>query len=1033
MSIFDITSWCNISFADDYSNPLFYAHNLYLNDHLITDLVIPNTVTNIGNYAFTSCWSLISISIPNSVTSIGNKAFYECSGLTSITIPSSVTSIGEFAFSDCMGLESFIMYSNAKIDYYPLYLLRKSYSLRYLEIHSDCFYPEAYYDKDELSIYTPIEYLIIGKEVTKIEGNFSFWDNLSMIKVDPSNPVYDSRNDCNAVIKTSSNTLITGCQNTIIPNGITTIGRRAFFNCKGLTSISIPNSVTRIEDRSFCGCFSLTTIDFPEGLLTLGDTILESCTNLKVLHLPSSIQSIGQCITKDCNAITDIYYESKTPFNISNNNFTISTYEKTILHVPYGTSNIYATRDGWKFFQNIVEMEKPDPPINFADAKVKSFCVSNWDTNKDGELSEKEAAAVTTIGTVFQNSQLSSFDELQFFTSLTTIDQGAFSCSTVKSIILPENIITLGKDAFINCRSLTEIHLPIGVQAIGQNALSGCTAMTSITVHKQNEYFCDIDGVLFSKDKTTLMQFPSAKTNVYTIPAGTKVIARDAFLESSLEFVELPTTLTELDNDAFGYCTKLTELTIPEGVTTIGDYILDGCSNLKILHIPTSLTAIGQFITNGCNAITDVYSGNKTPFPINSNNFTKTSYENATLHVPYGKKDLYASLEGWLKFQNISDDITVDPDAHAKCSNMRMGRQFDVAVGFYIGRGHYNGYQFDISLPEGFRLQEQGGRYTYTLSDRYKDDGVSVSITKNANGSYRVLVYSMMNTRIKEADGELIHLMAVADKEMDAGEYKGNIFNAMLSKNNGESIDVEQGFFNLVILPYEIGDTNNDHRIDVSDVMLVVNHILGNTMPFYHGDYADMNGDGIVDVTDIMLIVEVILDPENVYVPSHPTNDGLSLITIGEKTIVKIPFVSDYSACQMTVRLSEGMKLQKAQIYGDEEQASSEIRTTMYPDGSWRVVVYSPDGAPLRFSDEGLLCLKTYGKGQISLSDIVFSTMQCESVSFSDVSNTTEINDTNKDTYTSDNVYDLNGRLHTTIPSQCGIYIRQGKTYTVRK
>ena len=105
--ITDLAAWCKISFSDyAYSNPLSYAHHLYLNNQEITDLVIPDGVTSIGMWAFYGCSSLTSITIPNSVTSIGEGAFYECSGLTSVTIPNSVTSIGNYAFQNCSGLTS---------------------------------------------------------------------------------------------------------------------------------------------------------------------------------------------------------------------------------------------------------------------------------------------------------------------------------------------------------------------------------------------------------------------------------------------------------------------------------------------------------------------------------------------------------------------------------------------------------------------------------------------------------------------------------------------------------------------------------------------------------------------------------------------------------------------------------------------------------------------------------------------------------------------------------------------------------------
>ncbi|MDD6132326.1 MAG: leucine-rich repeat protein [Bacteroidales bacterium] len=172
----------------------------------LTSVSIPNSVTSIGNYAFAFCSGLTSVTIPNSVTSIGKGDFKGCSGLTSVTIPNSVTSIGDKAFEDCSGLTS----------------------------------------------------VTIPNSVTSILGNaFSGCSGLESIVVESGNSKYDSRDNCNAIIETVTNTLLAGCKNTTIPNSVTSIGYGAFNGCSGLTSASIPNSVTYIGEYAFWDCSSL--------------------------------------------------------------------------------------------------------------------------------------------------------------------------------------------------------------------------------------------------------------------------------------------------------------------------------------------------------------------------------------------------------------------------------------------------------------------------------------------------------------------------------------------------------------------------------------------------------------------------------------------------------------------------------------------------------------------------------------------------------------------------------------------------------
>lgn len=175
----------------------------------LTSVAIPNTVTTIGESTFTCCNSLTSVTIPNSVTTIGESTFNSCSGLTSITIPDSVTSIGWAAFSGCSSLTS----------------------------------------------------ITIPDSVTSIvNGAFRGCSGLTSIVVNSGNSVYDSRDNCNAIIKFSTNELIIGCQNTVIPNSVTDIVQNAFYGCTGLTSVTIPNSVKSIGFSAFYNCSGLTSI-----------------------------------------------------------------------------------------------------------------------------------------------------------------------------------------------------------------------------------------------------------------------------------------------------------------------------------------------------------------------------------------------------------------------------------------------------------------------------------------------------------------------------------------------------------------------------------------------------------------------------------------------------------------------------------------------------------------------------------------------------------------------------------------------------
>ena len=248
------------------------------------------SVTSIGDYAFSGCSSLTSVTIPNSVTSIGEGAFYLCSGLTSVTIPESVTSIGYEAFYYCSGLTSVTIPNSVT-------------SIGY----------EAFYYCSGLTSVN------IGNSVTSI-GSSAFYgcSRLTSIVVESGNTKYDSRNNCNAIIETATNTLIAGCKNTIIPNSVTSIGSAAFYNCWRLTSVIIPNSVINIGGLAFYGCSSLTSVTSPNSVTSIGGCAFEGCRGLTSVTIGNSVTSIGEGAFADCSGLTSI--------TIPNNVTSISNY-----------------------------------------------------------------------------------------------------------------------------------------------------------------------------------------------------------------------------------------------------------------------------------------------------------------------------------------------------------------------------------------------------------------------------------------------------------------------------------------------------------------------------------------------------------------------------------------------------------------------------------------------------------------------------------------------------------------------------------
>ena len=290
----DIAAWCCIKFDSNYANPLRYAGHLYSDENTeIKNLVIPNSVTSIGDYAFYGCSGLTFITIPNSVTSIGSGAFSGCEGLTSITIPNSVTSLGDSAFDWCPNLTSVT--------------IPNSLTSIGAAVFSYC---------------SGLTSITIPNGVTSI-GNFAFYGCKGLTSV-------------------------------TIPNSVTNIGERTFNGCSGLTSITIGSSVTSIDDYTFYNCSSLTSVTIPNSVTIIGGSAFSGCKGLASVTIGSNVKNIGQHAFHDCD-IPEIISKIEDPIDIYGDAFSNNTYNNATLYVPIGTTGKYKTKSGWKEFVFIEE------------------------------------------------------------------------------------------------------------------------------------------------------------------------------------------------------------------------------------------------------------------------------------------------------------------------------------------------------------------------------------------------------------------------------------------------------------------------------------------------------------------------------------------------------------------------------------------------------------------------------------------------------------------------------------------------------
>ena len=405
----------------------------------LSEIVIPSSVTSIGDSAFSLCSSLSEIVIPFSVTSIGDCAFDTCSSLLEIVIPPSVTSIGDYAFLGCRSLSE----------------------------------------------------IVIPSCVTSIgDGAFSFCNSLSEIVIPSS-------------VTSMGDRAFYGCSSLseiVIPSCVTSIGDRAFDTCSSLLEIVIPPSVTSIGDYAFLGCRSLSEIVIPSCVTSIGDGAFSFCNSLSEIVIPSSVTSIGDGAFYGCNSLSEIVIPSSVT-SIGHHAF-YGCRSLSEIVIPSGVTSIGDRAFCGCSSLKYISIPKSVIDLNgnpFVEWKGKLECLSPNLVYEDDILFNKDKSriisfrnqniesyvipsSVTGIGD-WAFSGCDSLSEIVIPSSVTSIGDRAFSsCDSLSEIVIPSSVTSIGNGAFSDCDSLSEIVIPSSVTSIGDGAFSGCDSLSEIVI-----------------------------------------------------------------------------------------------------------------------------------------------------------------------------------------------------------------------------------------------------------------------------------------------------------------------------------------------------------------------------------------------------------------------------------------------------------------------------------------------------------------------------------------------------------------------
>ncbi len=688
------------------------AEGAFAGCETIQTITLPSTISVIGERAFAGCKGLKSFSFPAKISEVPEGMFMGCESLTSVNFYGDVTTIGARAFKDCTSIENFV---------FPEKLTTIGV--------------EAFFGCSSLKgVNIPAKVSSIGKMA------FASCSAIETMTVDSANTTYDSRDNCNAIIKTTvevtdlvSSSLISGCKNTVVPNSILIIENSAFYGNEALTSITLPVSVKQIAASAFENCTSLTNVDINFTVFTIGARAFMGCTSLENIVLPSRLKFINVDVFSGCTGLKSI----SIPANVTGLDSRAFSGCTSLESVTFEGNPGTIGDEVFKQCKKLSTITLPDSITQIGEYVFE-----------ESGLKEITLPANVTSLPAFVFAKCDKLEKVNFPEGFTTIGSVAFGgCTSLKTMIIPDTVTCIYSSAFYGCTNLEAVEIPGNVSNITYNAFDECpilaiycddnTPAATFAATYNIPYGSVSDFNERNKkytDGTAEYTYSILKNKIFiTSYKNTGTGKIDLIMPDSIESKEIQ----YIAKHFFSGCNNLRSVTLSKGIKCLPYRTFENCANLLSIWISDGTQTVVNDCIYNCRNVNKIYVSESVN-EIKQQLMSGTSID----LVIYGKSGSYAqtyAAENRYSFTTAGQTV-FEVTANVDKTKASVGQSITLTPGITGGNGNVK-YQYIMTVPQtGKRmvLKDFSGASSYT--GKLTSEGEKIFCIKAEDETGRVVI-----------------------------------------------------------------------------------------------------------------------------------------------------------------------------------------------------------------------------------------------------------------------------------------------------